>query len=1194
MAARRDWCTIRRSLIDGRARTSGQMRLRKIRLVGFKSFVDPTTIAFPGNLIGIVGPNGCGKSNVIDAVRWVMGELSARHLRGESMSDVVFTGSNTRQPVSQASVELVFDNSDGALGGRYAGYPEIAIKRRVGLDGQSQYSLNGATCRRRDVMDVFLGTGLGARSYAIIEQGTISRLIEAKPEELRVFLEEAAGISRYRERRRETEKRIRHTQENLDRLADLREEIGGRLVHLKRQATLAERYKAYKEEERVLGAELLALRWRRHDARAAAHERELRDREGALDAAWAGQRRAEAEQVRARAGHQAASDEFNRLYREVLDAGAEVARAEETIQSRRQQRERATAALAREREDLKRARAEAEAEQEGLDALGETLAREQSRLSRAERAAAEARRALRQGEEAMHAWQTEWEVLRERAEEPAQAARLSQAQLRHHEETLAALRQRAARLGEERERLAIAPLQKDGDRTRERLDGERASLARFGERAREIREALRERREAHEGRARELHEQRGALEARRGRVTALEALQGEALGKAQAGVAAWIEERGLAGRRRLAEGLRVVPGWERALETVLGMHLQALCVEEAASHAGALESLPEGKLTLFRAGPRRAPARAGRERAVPLAARVRSRQGLGTLLHGVYAVESLDEALALQADLGPAESVVTRSGVWFGPDWMRCVRGPGEPGVLERERQLGNAKQDCLALEREVERLEREHRGSAGDLLGLEDRLGEAQEQFSAVHERVAALTAELGAQEARLAQTSLRLKEVTAEQQELSAKISDRERLEQGAREGLRSTREESVRLSAERDAWAAGREARRQRLDQAQERWHAARDESYGIGLRIESVRARRESLAGAMERGRTRLVDLETRCRELDRELRDGVAPLDEARHRLRGALERKSALERELGTSRSAVEGAERSVQAAEQARRERASRVEEERAGLERERMAGQEVLVRRKTLEEQLAALGRQPRDLLEALDPRADEEAWEAKLQTLAQRITRLGPINLAAIEEHDALAERKRYLDAQHADLSEALTTLEAAIRKIDRETRARFRETYEKVDAGLGRMFPRLFGGGQASLQLTGEDLLDTGVAVVARPPGKRNTNIALLSGGEKALCAIALVFAIFELNPAPFCLLDEVDAPLDDANVARFCELVREMAERLQLVMVTHNKISMEIAQQLVGVTMNEPGVSRLVTVDLDAAVEMAAH
>ena len=1170
------------------------MRLRKIRLVGFKSFVDPTTIAFPGNLIGIVGPNGCGKSNVIDAVRWVMGERSARHLRGESMSDVVFTGSNTRQPVSQASVELVFDNSDGGLGGRYAGWSEIAIQRRVGLEGQSQYSLNGAACRRRDVMDVFLGTGLGPRSYAIIEQGTISRLIEAKPEELRVFLEEAAGISRYRERRRETGNRIRHTQENLDRLADLREEIGGRLVHLERQAKLAERYKAYKEEERTRGAELLALRWGRYEARVAAHERELRDRERGLDAALAGQRRAEAELVHARAGHQAASDEFNRLYREVLDAGAEVARAEETIQSRRQQRERAAAALAREREDLKRARAESEAEQQRLDALGETLAREQSGLSRAERAATGARRALRQSEEAMRAWQTEWEVIRERAEEPAQAARLSEEQLRHHEETLAALRQRAARLGEERERLAIAPLQKDGDRARKRLESERASLARLGGRVREIRETLRERREAHEGQVRELHGKRGALEARRGRVMALEALQEEALGKAQAGVAAWLEERGLAGKRRLAEGLRAAPGWERALETVLGMHLQALCVEEAAGHARALESLPEGNLTLFRPGPRPASARTLRGRAAALSDHVRSRRPLGTLLHGTYAVESVDEALALLAELGPAESVVTRSGVWFGPDWMRCVRGRGEPGVLERERQLGSAKRECLALEREVERREGEQRRGAGELLGLEDRLGEAQEHFSAAHERVASLKAELGVREARLAQTSLRLKEVTAEQQELGAKISDQERRGQAARERLRSTREESVRLSAERDAWAAGREARRQHLEQAQESWHASRDESYRIGLRIESMRAQRESLEGGMERGRTRLADLETRCRELDREVRDGVAPLDEARRRLRGALTRKSALEGELGTSRSAVEGAEGAVQAAEQARRERTSRVEEERAVLERERVAGQEVLVRRKTLEEQLAALGRQPRELLEALDPQAGEEAWEAKLQTLAQRIARLGPINLAAIEEHDTLAERKRYLDAQHADLSEALTTLEAAIRKIDRETRARFRETYEKVNAGMGRMFPRLFGGGQASLQLTGEDLLDTGVAVVARPPGKRNTNVALLSGGEKALCAIALVFAIFELNPAPFCLLDEVDAPLDDANVARFCALVREMSERLQLVMVTHNKISMEIAQQLVGVTMNEPGVSRLVTVDLDAAVEMAAR
>ena len=1170
------------------------MRLRKVRLAGFKSFVDPTTIAFPGNLIGVVGPNGCGKSNIIDAVRWVMGELSARHLRGESMADVVFTGSNTRPPVSRASVELVFDNSDGRLGGRYAAYSEVSVRRQITLEGQSQYSLNGASCRRRDVMDVFLGTGLGPRSYAIIEQGMISRLIEAKPEELRVFLEEAAGISKYRERRRETGNRIRHTQENLDRLGDLREEIARRLVHLKRQATIAQRYNTCKEQERTLEAELVALRWRRLDAEVAAHERSLGALERALDAATAGQRRAEAEVERARAAHQAANDAFNDVYRRGLDAGTEIARTEEALQGRRQQRERAEQALARGRADLERSRAGARAEQEQLDALEGGWARAQRDLEQAERATAEARAGLRQSEEAMHAWRAEWEAIRERAEEPSLTARAEQARLRYSEENVAALRQRAARLQEERERFAIAPLQREAGETRERLEAEQASLAALAARAGEGRDALRQHRAECDALARTLHETRAALAAGRGREAALEGLQSEALGKAQAEVADWLDEHGLAGGPRLAEEVRSAPQWERALETVLGARLQALCVDEVSGHARALQSLRGGSLSLFRPGPPPSPARERRGSEVPLADHVRAGGHLGTLLHGVWAVESLDEALVLQTGLGPGESVVTRAGVWLGPDWVRLVRGSGEAGVLERQQQIDQVRRECIALAREGDRLEEEHRAGADRLGRLEDDQSRAQERLSGAHERIAALKAELGAREARLEQTSRRLAELSAEQQELAAETKAQERLEQAARKSFRAMSEEAARLADERDAWGQGREPHRMRLEQAQEHWHAARDAAYQAGLKVESTRARRDGLRGTVDQSRKRIASQEARCAELGQELRDSAGPIDEAQRRLQAGLERKRGLDAHLKTARTEAEKAGGRLAEGEQAFRRCTARVEEERAGLERQRVAGQEVVVRRKTLEEQLAAGGLRAPTLLAGLDPEASEEAWEARLDELARRISRLGPVNLAAIDEHKENAERKQYLDAQHEDLSEALATLNTAIEKIDRETRARFRETYEKVNAGLAKMFPRLFGGGEASLQLTGEDLLHTGVAVMARPPGKRNTNIALLSGGEKALCAVALVFAIFELHPAPFCLLDEVDAPLDDANVVRFCELVKEMAERLQLVMVTHNKISMEIAQQLIGVTMNEPGVSRLVTVDLDEAVEMAAQ
>ncbi len=1169
------------------------MRLRKVRLTGFKSFVDPTVIAFPGNLIGIVGPNGCGKSNIIDAVRWVMGELSARHLRGESMADVVFTGSNTRQPLARASVELVFDNGDGRLGGRYAAFPEISIKRQVAREGHSRYFLNGTQCRRRDVTDVFLGTGLGPRSYTIIEQGTISRLIEAKPEELRVFLEEAAGIAKYRERRRETANRIQHARDNLERLGDRREDIGRRLVHLKRQATIAERYKVYREEQRGLEAELLAQRWRRYDEEVLAHQRALGAREGTLDAAVAAQRRAEAELEQARTAHQASSDAFNELYRQVLNAGTEVARTEEQIRGLRQQRQRAEQALTREREERERARAEARREREQLAGLDVELQRERQSQEGAERATAETRAALRQSDEAMRAWQAEWEAIRERGDRASQAARDEQARLQYAGERLAALGEREARLEEERARFAIAPLQQALHETRRRLDDERASLDALDAELAQVLDSLGGGRDAQESLARARHEKRAALEAARGREAALERLQREALGESRPGAAQWLKERGLAQRPRLAERVRTRPGWEAAMEAVLGARLKALCVDATTQHARTLESMREGRVTLFRPGPAPESGRDEGGAAIPLRQYLHGDDRLGTLLHGVYAVESLDEALDLRARLGPAESVVTRGGVWLGPDWVRLARDSEESGVLARRPQLEAVRRECAALQKQVSELEAEHGAATERLSALEAAQGELQQRLSAAHERVASVQAELGAREARLEQTSRRLVEVGAEQRELSAKIEAQRRIDEAAREAVRATTEEAERLARERSAWEEGREPQRVRLEQARERWNAARDLSHQVALRVESIRVRRESLRTATEQAGKRIAAGETRCRELEQELHDTEAPSEEARDRLQSGLARKSELEANLRGARREVEGAEGRLAEAEQARRKCASRSDEEREVLERERVAGQEVVVRRKTLEEQLQTQGLRAQDLLSDLDPEASEEAWEKRLAEVAARISRLGPINLAAIDEHEELAERKAWLDSQHEDLTEALDTLNTAIRKIDREMRARFRETYDKVNAGLARMFPRLFGGGEASLTLTGDDLLDTGVAVMARPPGKRNSNIALLSGGEKALCAIALVFAIFELNPAPFCLLDEVDAPLDDANVVRFCELVKEMSERLQLVMVTHNKISMEIAQQLIGVTMNEPGVSRLVTVDLDQAVEMAA-
>ena len=1169
------------------------MRLRRIRLAGFKSFVDPTTIEFPGSIVGVVGPNGGGKSNIIDAVRWVMGEVSARSLRGGTMADVVFNGSNSRKPVSQAAVELVFDNLDGRAGGRFATYREIAVRREVGREGQSTYRLNGTRCRRRDVMDVFHGTGLGPRSYAIIEQGMISRVIEAKPDELRDFLEEAAGISQYKERRRETGNRMRHTLENLERLNDLREELGRRLAHLKRQATLAEKYRELKAGQREIEAEHLALRWRALDEEAGRHARRVAEQQGRLDAALAGQRRVEAALEKARAACTEATDTFNRRYRDVLEAEAEVARAEESIRSIRRRKEEIAEALRHETERLEAARLQVESEREQREALAARLEADEPALAALHGQAEGAHREYLGVEEEAQALQAEFEALSEREREPARAAHAEQARIQHLESAVEELEARARALETERGAIDAGSLEREAAPVRlrvEALEGELQTAEAEQSRALETVRGLREEVQAA---TKALHGAREALGQLRGRAASLEALQQEGLGAGPGAVAEWLEARGLEAAPRLAQEMRVAPGWEHAVEAVLGARLQAVRTgefETVAAHAATLE---QGTFTALDAGAPEPAAAGGAHGLAALRSKVETRWPAAGLLEGVLCAESLDEGLAVRSRLAPGESVITAGGVWIGPAWLHVRRGGVEGyGVIERERALES-------LGREIERTAAHEQSCEGAALDLSGKLRAAEEAYVAAqhelnenHRRCAAMRSELAARTAEADQAAQRLDRLGAELADTASRVEAERGKLASARERFEHSSGELSRLTGERERCEERRRERREALEAAHGRWQGARDDAYELGLRIEGMRSRLKASEEARERDLHRLEELEGRRRTLGDSLDEVEAPLAQALETLDGKLARRASLDAVMREARAEVERLEEAVRHSDEERVRHTTQAQEERETLERLRVEGQETLVRRKTAEEGLAASGHTLEALLERVGPEAGADEWAGKLEAMERRIARLGPINLAAIEEHEQQAERKGYLDAQHADLEEALATLEAAIRKIDRETRIRFRETWEKVNEGLGTAFPRLFGGGSAELQLTSEDLLEAGVTVMARPPGKRNTSIHLLSGGEKALTAIALVFAIFELNPAPFCLLDEVDAPLDDPNVGRFCELVREMANRVQLVLVTHNKITMEVTQQLIGVTMNEPGVSRLVAVDVEEAAEMA--
>ena len=1166
------------------------MRLTKLKIAGFKSFVDPTNVTFPSSLTGVVGPNGCGKSNIIDAVRWVMGEISAKHLRGESMADVIFNGSAARKPLGAASVELVFDNSDGKIGGEYAAYNEVALRRAVSRDGTSDYFINGTKVRRKDITQLFLGTGLGTRSYAIIEQGMISRVIEARPDDLRAFLEEAAGISRYKERRRETESRIGHTRENLDRLNDLREEVEKQIRHLQRQAATARRYQALKEDERKLQAELLALRLQSLDAEAAERDAATSSCETAMHAVLADLREAEADIERIRADQQSKSDALAAIQTRFYEAGAEVTRVEQGIQFTRELRQR-------QRSDLEQAEAQVtdltqvlRRDRGQLDALSQELATMVPALDAAHGEELRTSQALESCEQALAAWQ-------QTSDAHAQAVALCQretgverARIEQLESQQRHLLQQQER--QEGERSSLAQLQPSV--ALETLEG-RMNLARdAGEKAAaELQELLAEisvARDRERVESQALNDLRTRWQEALGSQVSTEALQTAALGKVSGKVTEWLKSKSLDHRPRVAQQLRVDRGWERAVETVLGTYLEAVCVDGLDSVIDLLASFDGGHLAVVSSG-EAAIAPGG---SASLRAKVQGAALLSSVLSTVHTAETLNEALRLRSRLGSGESVVTRDGIWLGSDWLRLSRDTDpHAGVIEREEALRGMRAQVSGLAGGVKDLEHRLELTRERVREYEDRREHFQADVNRLHREHIDRRAELESARARsidaaqrMAQLETGLADVRTELERADTDLRAARGRMEGAIDKLAALEPRRVVLEQERETLRTDAAAARAAALSAQQ---LARE----LALQVESRRSSYSSLTTTLSRIEKQLEGLEARRNELASQLADGEAPLAAAQTQLEQCLRTRAGIDGELQAARIASDELEARLRERNTAREQVEERVDAARSSLDEARLAAQQVRVRRESVAEQLAATHFELAALLAQLAEDATVANWESQLEETKGKIERLGQVNLAAIGEFKEQSERKEYLDRQCKDLTDALETLESAMRKIDRETRTRFQDTFDKVNAGLKEKFPRLFGGGHAYLELTGEDGAAAGVSVMARPPGKRNSTISQLSGGEKALTAVALVFAIFDLNPAPFCLLDEVDAPLDENNVGRFCDIVRDMSRNVQFIFITHNKSTMEMASQLVGVTMNEPGVSRLVAVDVDEAVRMAA-
>ena len=1167
------------------------MRLTQIKLSGFKSFVDPTTIHVPGQLVGVVGPNGCGKSNVIDAMRWVLGESRAGALRGDSMQDVIFNGSVNRQALARASVELHFDNSLGRAAGQWSQYAEISVKRVIQRDGESSYYINGTHVRRRDITDMFLGTGLGPRAYAIIEQGMISRVIEAKPEELRVFLEEAAGISKYKERRKETETRLADTRENLARITDIRLELGLQIDKLDAQAQVATRYQELQADLHLKQHLLWYLRRRDAAVEREKHTAEVGRVTNELEAENAQSRSLDARLETSRAAHYQAGDAMNTAQAALYAANAEVARheselrhAEETrarLESQHTERQTQLGAWREQRSQLTQALHMWAARAGGAkQRVTETRTRLDSENAR-----------LPEAEQAFRAAQERLTEARSQVMQAESRLQLEQANRTHLERAAEALAQRRERVAAERQALA-EPDAGALHEIEERIAQIDASL----EAARQSLQALQAECEALQGASAQAAEAVGVAQrehaAAEAQLSTLRQIQAEA--QSNAPLQEWLERHGLGSAAQLWQKLRIDSGWETAVEAVLRERLHAL---QSASIDSGFGERPPVKASLFEASRDASTAPAA---GLPLAAKVHAlddgiRGALSDWLTGVFICEGRPSASA-RAALPAGAVLVNRDGDQFTRHTVSLhAPDPADAGLLARQAEIETLEERCGELARrlqtaqgellraEDQRVERETalEDSRHEIARQEKARHDAQiEQlkFTQAQERYRERSAQLEAEEAELAGEAEQGQEALAASARAAAAIGEEITAARGTLEGRRGEH-----IAAE-TALAEQRKAVQQAEREAQDALFGERE----CGSKIAEIDHSVKVIDQQIERA-------DAEVAKLTEEL--AADPIPGVRQALDTAVEARIGCEKTLAGARNTVEAAAGALREIEEAKLAIEAKVTPLRERLGELRLKEQAASLNYEQYATQLREANADEERLTKEAEEAPRPSTLQGEITRITQQVNELGAVNLAAVEELRTSRERKGFLDSQATDLEEAVKTLEDAIRKIDRETRELLRETFDSVNRHFGSLFPTLFGGGEAKLVMTGEEILDAGVQVMAQPPGKRNTSIHLLSGGEKALTAISLVFSLFQLNPAPFCLLDEVDAPLDDSNTVRFCELVRKMSAQTQFLFISHNKITMELAEQLIGVTMPESGVSRVVAVDIDEALrireEMAA-
>jgi chromosome segregation protein len=1169
------------------------VRLSSIKLSGFKSFVDPTNFQVPGQLVGVVGPNGCGKSNIIDAVRWVLGESKASELRGESMQDVIFNGSTHRKPAGRSSVELVFDNNAGKAAGQWGQYAEIAVKRTLTRDGTSTYYINGQPVRRRDIQDIFLGTGLGPRAYAIIGQGMISRIIESRPEELRVFLEEAAGVSKYKERRRETENRLSDTRENLLRVEDILRELNANLEKLEAQAAVARRFQQMQSDQEEKQKLLWLLRKNDANAEQVRFFREIEDAQTGLEAQTAQLRGVELDLEHLRQAHFAAGDRLHTAQGALYSVNAEIGSLEAQIKfvvESRTRLQNQIATLSAQRDGWS---TQAEEHREGQEEAEMQLEELAARAEGAQIAVEVHGERLPELEAAWRAGQDAANAARARIMAVQQRIELAAAHGRNAGGILANLVVRRERLQQERNTLNL-PDSATLDNLRLQLEEKQLALE---EQTQALDDATArqdtveaERRQANG----DVQRESAANTQLEARLAALRQMQDRVQTKGK--VQPWLQKHALADLPRLWQQLDVESGWETALEAVLRERAGALDVSNLDATKAFFNDPPPARLALYapQPGAARDPAPAG---LTPFASLLRINDAgvrgvLDDWLHGVYIAQDASEAFDARARLPHGASFVTRQGHVITRSSVRFHAPEAEQdGMLARQHEIDNTDKQVRAqalLANEAR--ERAARADAA-VLDLARRVQDARARVATLQREVHALQIEVLKQSEIEARFNQRSGQIAADLTEIAAQETEQrqaqaeaeqtfEELEMQLAELQDASEDDQAAFQDQEQALARAREHLRDLERGAQEAQFAERAQRSRIDeLRrtIATAATQAEQVGASLAQARLELAALES----------------GSAHEGLQVLLDQRTTQEAALSAARHELDQVAQQLRTAEESRMQTERSLQPQRDRITELQLKEQAARLNQEQFAEALAATGADEAELQAKLAPDLKPQYLQGEVTRLTNAIAGLGAVNLAAVDELAQASERKYFLDSQNADLSEAIATLEDAIGRIDRETRDLLQDTFDRVNGHFSELFPILFGGGNARLVMTGDEILDAGVQVMAQPPGKKNATIHLLSGGEKALTATALVFSMFRLNPAPFCLLDEVDAPLDDANTERFCRMVKRMSEHTQFLFISHNKIAMEMASQLIGVTMQEQGVSRIVAVDMEAAADLVA-